>query len=135
MRTIKVHKNKDGSYRIREQDKGFFSTNAGGTLASPRNCPANTSAHGHTVRAGVVGTLKGLHHGQGHWWHVQPDRDLHGHALHAVGVHRRVLRGDSPVLVPDEQRECKFKYDYHAKRTRTCSSATGRIVGTVQARS
>src|SRR5205823_1114960 len=59
MRTVKVHKNKDGSYRIREEDKGFFSTNAGGTLASPGNCPANTSAHGHTVRLGVVGTFKG----------------------------------------------------------------------------
>ena len=64
MRTIKVHKNKDGSYRIREQDKGFFSTNAGGAIASPGNCPANTSAHGHTVRLGVVGTFKGYITGQ-----------------------------------------------------------------------
>ena len=44
-RTVKVHKNRDGSYRIRESDHGSFVTNAGGVLASPGNCAANTSSH------------------------------------------------------------------------------------------
>ena len=58
-RTLKVHLNKNGSYRIREEDKGTFVTSAGGAVASPGNCPENTSRHGHTVVPGKTGTLKG----------------------------------------------------------------------------
>jgi hypothetical protein len=55
-RTVKVHRNKDGSYRIREKDKGTFTTTGG---VSPGNCPANTSKHGTAVLPAVTGKLKG----------------------------------------------------------------------------
>ena len=55
-RTYQVHKNKDGTYRLRRVDKGTFTTLAG---KSPGNCPANTSRHGQLVRAGVTGRFGG----------------------------------------------------------------------------
>ena len=58
-RTVKVHKKSDGSYRIREEDKGTFVTNAGGVAASPGNCAENKSKHGASVSLGKKGTLKG----------------------------------------------------------------------------
>ena len=55
-RTYQLHKNKDGSYRLRRVDKGTFTTVAG---KSPGNCAANKSKHGHLIRAGVTGRFGG----------------------------------------------------------------------------
>src|SRR2546422_322319 len=55
-RTLKVHRNADGSYRIKEENKGTFTTIGG---VSPGNCAQNTSKHGTAVRAGVTGDVKG----------------------------------------------------------------------------
>src|SRR5437870_2908276 len=59
-RTLKVHQNENGSFRVRIEDKGTFTTNAGGATSSPGNCAENKSRHGHSVRAGVTGTVKGF---------------------------------------------------------------------------
>ena len=55
-RTYQMHKNKDGTYRLRRVDKGTFTTVAGN---SPGNCPANKSKHGQLIRAGVTGRFGG----------------------------------------------------------------------------
>jgi hypothetical protein len=55
-RTYQLHKNKDGSYRLRRLDKGTFTTVDG---KSPGNCPANKSKHGLLIRAGVTGRFGG----------------------------------------------------------------------------
>ena len=55
-RTYQLHKNKDGSYRLRRVDKGTFTTVAGN---SPGNCAANKSKHGQLIRAGVKGRFGG----------------------------------------------------------------------------
>ncbi|SRR5258705_1542484 len=55
-RTYQVHKNKDGTYRLRRVDKGTFATIAG---KSPGNCAANKSKHGQLIRAGVTGRFGG----------------------------------------------------------------------------
>jgi hypothetical protein len=55
-RTYQLHKNKDGTYRLRRVDKGTFTTVAG---KSPGNCPANKSKHGQLIRAGVTGRFGG----------------------------------------------------------------------------
>jgi hypothetical protein len=55
-RTYQLHKNKDGSYRLRRVDKGTFTTVAG---KSPGNCAANKSKHGQLIGAGVKGRFGG----------------------------------------------------------------------------
>ena len=55
-RTYQLHKNKDGSYRLRRVDKGTFTTTDG---ISPGNCAANKSKHGQHIRAGVTGRFGG----------------------------------------------------------------------------
>lgn len=55
-RTYQVHDNGDGTFRLRQVDKGTFTTVAG---KSPGNCPANKSKHGHLVRGGVTGRFGG----------------------------------------------------------------------------
>jgi hypothetical protein len=115
MRTLKVHQNGDGSYRIREEDKGFFQTTAGGAAASPGNCPENKTRHGHTVRAGVVGTLKGYIRGT-----------VTGGTFNASGscsdpctqpAFIAAYFGPSATFsCLAASRDCKFKWVYHAKR-------------------
>ena len=55
-RTYQLHKNKDGTYRLRRVDKGTFTTALG---KSPGNCLANKSKHGQLIRAGVTGRFGG----------------------------------------------------------------------------
>ena len=55
-RTYQLHKNKDGSYRLRRVDKGTFTTTDG---ISPGNCAENKSKHGQHIRAGVTGRFGG----------------------------------------------------------------------------
>ena len=55
-RTYQLHKNKNGTYRLRRVDKGTFTTIAG---KSPGNCAANKSKHGQLIRAGVTGRFGG----------------------------------------------------------------------------
>jgi hypothetical protein len=58
-RTLYVKKNKDGTFRVLERDRGTFVTNAGGLLHSPGACNNGTD-NGHKVRVGVQGTLEGF---------------------------------------------------------------------------
>ena len=55
-RTYQLHKNKDGTYRLRRVDKGTFTTTDG---ISPGNCAENKSKHGQHIRAGVTGRFGG----------------------------------------------------------------------------
>ena len=55
-RTYQLHKNSDGTYRLRRVDKGTFTTVEG---KSPGNCAANKSKHGQLIRAGVTGRFGG----------------------------------------------------------------------------
>jgi hypothetical protein len=55
-RTYQLHKNNDGSYRLRRVDKGTFTTIDGN---SPGNCAANKSKHGEHIRADVKGRFGG----------------------------------------------------------------------------
>jgi hypothetical protein len=116
MRTIKVHQNKDGSYRIREQDKGFFSTNAGGAVASPGNCPQNTSKHGHTVRTGVVGTLKGYITGTVTGGTFNPNATCTPAACTQSVFIASFFGPTAQFSCLTNSQNCKFNYDYHAKK-------------------
>ena len=116
LRTIKVHKKKDGSYRIREQDKGFFSTNAGGTTASPGNCAENTSKHGHTVRVGVVGTFKGYIRGTVTGGTFNPNATCTVTPCTQSAFTAAFFGGTATFSCLTNSTDCKFKYDYHAKR-------------------
>jgi hypothetical protein len=55
-RTYQIHDNGDGTFRLRQVDKGAFTTMAG---KSPGNCTANKSKHGQLIRAGVSGRFEG----------------------------------------------------------------------------
>jgi hypothetical protein len=114
-RTVKVHKNKNGSYRIREEDKGSFITNAGGTLASPGNCPANTSAHGHTVRAGVVGTFKGYLKGTVTGGTFNPQATCTVTPCTQATFIAAFFGPTATFSCLTNSQNCKFKYDYHSK--------------------
>jgi hypothetical protein len=115
VRTLKVQRTRDGSYRIREEDKGFFQTNGGGTATSPGNCPENQSRHGHTVRAGVVGMLKGSISGT-----------VTGGTFNASGTCANPCTQSAFIAAYfgsaatfsclSASRDCKFKWVYHAKK-------------------
>jgi hypothetical protein len=55
-RAYQIHDNGDGTFRLRQVDKGTFTTMAG---KSPGNCTANKSKHGQLIRAGVSGRFEG----------------------------------------------------------------------------
>jgi hypothetical protein len=115
MRTLKVHKNRDGSYRIREFDHGTFVTNADGMVASPGNCPENTSRHGHTVRAGVTGTLKGYITGVVTGGTFNPSATCAAPCTQTVFI-ATFFGPTAQFSCLSNSPRCKFKYGYHAKR-------------------
>lgn len=111
-RVLTVHRNPDGSYRITEEDKGSFVANA---AASPGNCPENRTRHGHTVPAGVVGTLKGYINGtvtggtfDGNASCVAPCRQAAFIAAY--------FGPSATFSCLTNSRDCKFKWVYEAKR-------------------
>jgi len=114
-RTLKVHQSKDGSYRIREEDKGVFQTNAGGTVASPGNCPENRSRHGKTVRAGVTGTLKGYIQGTVTGGTFNPSGTCADPCTQPAFIAAYFGSGATFSCLT-ASRDCKFKWVYHAKR-------------------
>jgi hypothetical protein len=114
-RVLKVHRNRDGSYRIREEDKGSFVTNAGGSAGSPGNCAENRSRHGHTVRAGVVGTLKGYLTGTISGGTFDPSATCADPCGQAAFITAYFGSGASFSCLTNS-RDCKFKWVYHGKR-------------------
>jgi hypothetical protein len=116
-RTVKAHRNKDGSYRVRIEDKGTFVTNAGGTTASPGNCPENKSKHGHTVRAGVQGSVKGYITGTVRNGTFNPNATCTAVPC-TKAVFIAAFFGPTAQFscLTENSRDCKFKYDYHAKK-------------------
>lgn len=115
-RTLKVHRNKDGSYRIREEDKGTFTTLA---AVSPGNCPENTSRHGTAVRAGVIGTLKGYIKGTVTGGTFNPSATCSVNpCMQAMFI--AAFFGPSAVFsCRTNSTDCKFDYKYHAKHDQT----------------
>jgi len=114
-RTVKVHKNRDGSYRIRESDHGSFVTNAGGVLASPGNCAANTSSHGHTVLLGVTGTFKGYITGTVTGGTFNPNATCSASPCHQSDFIKAFFGSTATFSCLSNSPKCKFKYGYHAK--------------------
>jgi hypothetical protein len=114
-RVLKVHRKHDGSYRIREEDKGSFVTNAGGATASPGNCAANRTRHGQTVRAGVVGTLKGYINGTVKGGTFNPNASCADPCTQAAFI--AAFFGPSATFsCLTNSRDCTFKWVYHAKK-------------------
>jgi hypothetical protein len=115
VRTLKVHKNRDGSFRIKEEDKGVFVTNAGGATASPGNCPENKSKHGHTVRSGVTGLLKGYLKGTVTGGTFNPQATCSATPCTQSAFIAAFFGAGATFSCLTNSRDCKFKYDYHAK--------------------
>jgi len=114
-RTVKVHRNKDGSYRVRLEDKGTFVTNAGGATASPGNCPENKSHHGHTVRPGVQGTVKGYIKGTVTNGTFNPNATCPTVPCTKAVFIAAFFGPSAQFSCQMTSSDCKFNYDYHAK--------------------
>jgi hypothetical protein len=114
-RTIKAHRNKDGSYRVRIEDKGTFVTNAGGAAASPGNCPENKSRHGHTVLPGVQGNVKGYITGTVTNGTFNPNATCTAVPCTKAVFIAAFFGAGAQFSCLTNSTDCKFKYDYHAK--------------------
>jgi hypothetical protein len=116
-RTVKAHLNKDGSYRVRIEDKGTFVTNAGGATASPGNCTENKSKHGHTVHAGFNGSVKGYITGTVRDGTFNPNATCTAVPC-TKSVFIAAFFGPAAKFscLTENSGDCKFKYDYHAKK-------------------
>jgi hypothetical protein len=129
-RTLKVHQNADGSFRIKEEDKGMFVTNAGGMAASPGNCAENKSRHGHTVRAGVVGTFTGYIKGTVTGGTFNPNATCTVTPC-TQGVFIATFFGPTAVFsCRTNSTDCKFDYKYHAKKAQNLLFRSWRDNGT-----
>jgi hypothetical protein len=115
-RTLKVHLNKNGSYRIREEDKGTFVTSSGGAVASPGNCPENTSHHGHTVVPNKTGTLKGYIKGTVTGGTFNPNGSCAANPCTQALFIAAFFGPAASFSCQTSSADCKFKYDYHAKK-------------------
>ena len=115
VRTLKVHQNDDGSLRIKEEDKGTFVTNAGGTATSPGNCPENTSRHGLTVRAGVTGTLKGYIKGTVTGGTFNPKATCTVNPCTQADFIAAFFGTGATFSCRTNSTDCRFDYRYHAK--------------------
>ena len=78
-RTYQLHKNKDGSYRLRRVDKGTFTTIDG---KSPGNChrEQEQARPAHSRRRD--GSLRRLSRGHDHGRYVQEERNVRYAVLH-----------------------------------------------------
>ena len=111
-RTYQLHKNKDGTYRLRRADRGTFTTVAG---KSPGNCPANKSKHGQLIRAGVTGRFVGYLEGTITGGTFKKDATcatpcFTGDFISAFFGAGAVFSCDSTTSSTD----CKFNYNYTA---------------------
>jgi hypothetical protein len=114
-RTVKVHKNSDGSYRIREEDKGIFVTNAGGVAASPGNCPENKSKHGTSVSLGKKGSVRGYITGTVTGGTFDPTASCSATPCTQSLFIAAFFGPTASFSCQTSSHDCKFKYDYHAK--------------------
>jgi hypothetical protein len=129
-RTLKVHQNADGSYRIKEEDKGVFVTNAGGAVASPGNCPENKSRHGHTVRPGVTGTLKGYIKGTVTGGTFNPTATCSATPCTQAMFIAAFFGPTATFSCRTNSTDCKFDYKYHAKENQRLLFRSWRDSGT-----
>jgi hypothetical protein len=111
-RVLKVTRIGDGSYRISEQDSGRFVTKA---RRSPGNCAENRTRHGHSVRAGVVGTLTGYLNGAVTGGDFDPDGGCADPCSQGEFI-AAYFGADATFSCLTNSRDCKFRWEYHAKR-------------------
>jgi hypothetical protein len=126
-RTVKVHAENEGdddnnnaaagSMRVRIEDKGTFVTNAGGTTASPGNCPENRSRHGKSVRPGVTGSVKGFIEGTVTGGTFNPNATCTAVPCTKAVFIAAFFGPTAKFSCLTTSSDCKFKYDYHAKRS------------------
>jgi hypothetical protein len=111
-RTVKVHLKKDGSYRIREQDKATFVTLAG---VSPGNCPENKSKHGTAITAGKVGSMRGYISGTVTGGTFNPNATCASPCGQTAFI-AAFFGPTAQFSCLTNSTDCKFDYDYHAKK-------------------
>jgi hypothetical protein len=111
-RTVKVHLKKDGSYRIREQDKATFVTLAG---VSPGNCPENKSKHGTAITAGKVGSMRGYISGTVTGGTFNPNATCASPCGQTAFI-AAFFGPTAQFSCLTNSKDCKFDYDYHAKK-------------------
>jgi hypothetical protein len=111
-RTYQLHKNKDGTYRLRRVDKGTFTTVEG---KSPGNCAANKSKHGLLIRAGVTGRFGGYLEGTITGGSFKKDATCTAPCF--TGNFISAFFGAGAVFSCDgatNSTDCKFNYNYTA---------------------
>jgi hypothetical protein len=113
-RTVKVHKFNNGSYRIREYDRGSFTTTADGALASPGNCPENTSSHGLTVLPNITGHVKGYIRGRVTGGTFNPTATCSSPCTQSDFI-KAFFGSAATFSCLSNSPRCKFNYGYHAK--------------------
>jgi hypothetical protein len=112
-RTFEVKKGQNGTWRVKRDDSGTFTTLAG---PSPGNCAANTGPHGTSVAAGVTGRLNGYLQGTVTGGTYNPSAACTGDCAAGVtsawiaayfgsGAHYTCLDGSGP---------CEFEFHYTA---------------------
>jgi hypothetical protein len=121
-RTVKVHANGDdddnnatpGTMRVRLEDKGTFVTLA---AVSPGNCPENKTRHGTAIRAGVTGTVKGFIEGTVTGGTFNPKATCTANPCTKAVFIAAFFGPTAKFSCLSTSSDCKFKYDYHAKRS------------------
>jgi len=91
-------------------------TNAGGTAASPGNCPENHSRHGTSVIPGKVGTFKGYITGTVTGGTFNPAGSCPTTPCTQSMYIAAFFGPTASFSCQTSSTDCKFKYDYHAKR-------------------
>ena len=112
-RTYVVKKHKDGSYTLTRFDRGSFVTLAG---QSPGACDT-TGDHGHTIRAGVEGRLRGYLRGTVTGGTFNPNAPCTGPDCGFRDVFLKTFFGPTAQFSCDtNSADCKFNYKYKAKK-------------------
>ena len=93
-----------------------FVTSAGGAVASPGNCPENTSHHGHTVVPNKTGTLKGYIKGTVTGGTFNPNGSCAANPCTQALFIAAFFGPAASFSCQTSSADCKFKYDYHAKK-------------------
>jgi len=113
-RVLKVYRNDNGSYRVREEDSARFVTNADGAVRSPGNCPENRTRHGRTVRDGVVGTVTGYITGTVTGGSFDPGGKCADPCNQAAFI-EAYFGPNAKFSCLTNSRNCKFMWVYHAR--------------------
>ena len=115
-RKYKVRKNQNGSYTIRREDKGNFTTT--GTISpSADPCPAVTrkGKHGTTLRAGITGKMHGYITGTATGGTFNPNGSCVDPCTNAQFIAGFFSAGTTYTCVAGYA-GCRFNFEYTAQR-------------------